>query len=72
MEVLRRNSGLTAQNVARQLDVAESTVRNWDKGRTEPSLKMWQVKALTEMYGCDLDDLVSAVKESRGKYEESQ
>ena len=65
MQILRQNAGLTAQSVAQALDVAESTVRNWDKGRSEPKLKLGQVKRLTELYQCSLDDLLEAIANSQ-------
>jgi DNA-binding XRE family transcriptional regulator len=60
MQLLRMNAGLTAQQVAQKLGVSESTVRNWDKGRTEPQLKLGQVRLLAELYQCSLDDLIAA------------
>ena len=61
MKLLRVNAGLTAQQVANELGVAESTVRNWDHGRTEPLLKLGQVQTLAQLYKCSLDDLIAAV-----------
>lgn len=65
MQTLRLNAGLTARFVAQSLDVAESTVRNWDKGRSEPRLKLGQVKKLIELYQCSLDDLLEAITNSQ-------
>lgn len=64
MQTLRISAGLTAQQVAQQLGVSESTVRNWDKGRTEPQLKLGQVRLLSELYQCSLDDLIAAAQNS--------
>ncbi len=61
MKLLRVNAGLTAQQVAQELGVAESTVRNWDHGRTEPLLKLAQVQTLARLYKCSIDDLIAAV-----------
>ncbi|MEM9450539.1 MAG: helix-turn-helix transcriptional regulator [Cyanobacteria bacterium P01_E01_bin.6] len=70
MQVLRANAGLTAQQVAQELGVAESSVRNWDKGRTEPTLRLEQIKQLTQLYGCTLDDLIDAVKNSKSELDD--
>lgn len=64
MQLLRNNAGLTAQAVAAELDVAESTVRNWDKGRTEPKLKIEQFDKLMKLYKCSFNDLLEAVRNS--------
>lgn len=57
---LRKNAGLKTTFVAAALDVAEYTVRRWENGTSEPTLKLWQVQKLAELYNCDLDDLVNA------------
>ena len=64
MGLLRANAGLTLRAVSSKIDVAESTIRNWEKGRNEPQLRLWQVKMLTELYQCSLDDLLLAVSNS--------
>ena len=70
MGPLRANAGLTLRTVSSKIDVAESTIRNWEKGRNEPQLRLWQVKTLTELYQCSLDDLVLAVSNSMGATKE--
>jgi len=67
MQILRVNAGLTAQQVAQELGVAESTIRNWDKGRTEPNVTFAQVKTLTRLYKCSVDDLIAAVNNTMPK-----
>jgi DNA-binding Xre family transcriptional regulator len=37
--------------------VTDHTVRNWEKGREEPRLFIWQVKALCDLLQCELGDL---------------
>ena len=64
MQTLRVSAGLTAQKVAQELGVSESTVRNWDHGRTEPQLKLGQVATLARLYQCSLDDLIAASRNS--------
>jgi DNA-binding XRE family transcriptional regulator len=59
------NVGLTAQQVAQQVGVSESTVRNWDKGRSVPTLAASQFVTLTQIYQCSLADIANAVVNSR-------
>lgn len=49
----RTNAGLTQKNVADALNVAVSTVRNWENGKTTPKLP--QAHALCELYGIPYD-----------------
>ncbi|HZH03069.1 MAG TPA: helix-turn-helix domain-containing protein [Myxococcaceae bacterium] len=37
----RLDRGLVQAAVAKQLQVSESTVNNWERGRTEPDLRLW-------------------------------
>lgn len=64
MRVLRERSGLKIFEVATQLKCAESSVRNWEKGRTTPKLEIWQVFRLRDLYHCTEEELEQAVKES--------
>lgn len=42
MQQLREQKNLRTIDVAYKLDIAESTVRNWEKGRTIPKLRLDQ------------------------------
>ncbi len=42
-----------------------STVRNWEQGRTFPSMSVYQFGKLLNLYRCSFEDLEQAVKESR-------
>ncbi|MBP0018938.1 MAG: helix-turn-helix transcriptional regulator [Cyanobacteria bacterium SBLK] len=64
MRQLRENQGLRTVDVASKVDVAESTVRNWEYGKTIPRLRIDQIDALLKLYGCTFDELFAAVKES--------
>lgn len=70
MKELRERAGLKGVDVASKLDCAESTVRNWDIGKTSPHLAIEQVPILLDLYGVSLPELIEAVAESRKKYEE--
>lgn len=64
LRALRERAGLTVLDVAKELDCAESSIRNWEKGRTNPRLEVWQVFRLRDVYQCTEEELVQAVKET--------
>ncbi|BAY21810.1 XRE family transcriptional regulator [Calothrix sp. NIES-2100] len=64
LRALRDRAGLTVLDVAKELDCAESSIRNWEKGRTTPKMEVWQVFRLRDLYQCTEEELVQAVKES--------
>ncbi|MEQ9373007.1 MAG: helix-turn-helix transcriptional regulator [Coleofasciculus chthonoplastes F3-SA18-01] len=61
---MRKRAGLIIRNVARELKCSESSIRNWEKGRTTPMMEVWQVFRLRDLYQCTEEELVQAVKES--------
>lgn len=64
LRALRERAGLIIRNVARELKCSESSIRNWEKGRTRPMMEVWQVFRLRDLYQCTEEELVQAVKES--------
>ncbi|MEQ8386385.1 MAG: helix-turn-helix transcriptional regulator [Coleofasciculus sp. A1-SPW-01] len=64
LRALRKRAGLIIRNVARELKCSESSIRNWEKGRTTPMMEVWQVFRLRDLYQCTEAELVQAVKES--------
>jgi DNA-binding XRE family transcriptional regulator len=54
---LRKRAGVTQKELATTLGVTDHTVRNWEKGREQPRLFIWQVKALCQKLNCSLDEL---------------
>lgn len=69
MRYLRERAKLRAVDVASLIGVGESSVRNWEKGRTDPRLTINQVLKLCEIYQCSLSELDQASKISMGKME---
>lgn len=59
---LRRSPKLTQRELALALDVTETTIRNWEKGREEPHLTFRQIKTLCRLLQCTLDELPDQVK----------
>lgn len=53
LKAARVNAGLTQKEAAEKLGVAQSTLRNWENGSTDPKLP--QFMALCRIYdvGCD-------------------
>lgn len=64
LRALRERAGLKVYEVATELGCVESSIRNWEKGRTTPKLEVWQVFRLRDLYKCTEAELVEAVKES--------
>jgi putative transcriptional regulator len=66
MKDLRLRAGKRAEEIAVELGVAVSTVRNWDQLKTAPRMTPLAMQKLTEVYGCSFDELVQAEKEMSG------
>lgn len=64
MKKLRERVKLRTVDVAYHLGIAESTVRNWEKGRTIPKLRLDQFGDLLRLYSCTFEELETAVKKS--------
>lgn len=64
LRALREKAGLRTTDVAYLLKCAESSVRNWETGRSTPKLEVWQVFRLLEIYNCTREELEQAVQES--------
>jgi putative transcriptional regulator len=64
LRALRERAGLRIFDVAKELDCPESSIRNWEKGRTMPRMQVWQVFRLRDLYQCTEAELVQAIEES--------
>ena len=51
LRAYRVNKGLTIEQVAKQLEVSQNTIRNWERGERKP--KKVYVEALAKLYGVD-------------------
>jgi putative transcriptional regulator len=67
LKELRQRTGLRAEDVAAEIGVAYSTIRNWEQGRTVPTLGVFQMQKLTQLYECNLDELAQAVREAQDR-----
>ncbi|WP_231663993.1 helix-turn-helix transcriptional regulator [Pseudanabaena sp. 'Roaring Creek'] len=55
LRTLRRCS---QQDLAKAVGVSRQTISNWENGREEPKLKLWQYKALCKTLGVNsIDEL---------------
>jgi putative transcriptional regulator len=64
MKQLRLKVKLRTVDVASRVGIAESSVRNWEKGRTIPKLTIDKVAVLCELYQCSIAELAQAAQES--------
>jgi transcriptional regulator with XRE-family HTH domain len=67
MRALRERAGVRAEVAAATLGISISTIRNWEAGRSIPTLGVDKVRELLTLYGCTFDELEQAVEESRAK-----
>lgn len=60
MKHLRIASGLTQEQLAREVNVSLSTVRNWDRGSTFPEMSPAAMARLVAVLNTDLATLAEA------------
>ena len=63
MKDLRLRANKRAEEIAVELGVAVSTVRNWDQLVTAPRMTPSGLKRLMDVYQCTFDELVQAEAE---------
>lgn len=56
LHIARKLAGLTQAELAKALGVGESTILNWEKGRTEPTIG--QAKKIGEIVGIYYDNII--------------
>lgn len=69
LKQLREKAGLRIMDVAVALGVTESSVRNWEHGRSVPRLE--QARMLLKLYDCSFDELCDAVAAASQRKEAS-
>lgn len=52
----RKNANMTQRDLANACEVSESTVSNWEKGKTEPTVS--QAKKIGELVGIHYDNII--------------
>jgi len=56
LAIIRKNFGLTQENVAKMLGVANSTYAQYESGARSPNIVM--LKKLADLFQCTIDELV--------------
>ncbi|PMB08208.1 transcriptional regulator [Fischerella thermalis CCMEE 5273] len=64
MKDLRLRVGKRAEEIAVELGVAVSTVRNWDQSKTVPRMTPAGLQKLMSVYNCTFEELVQAEMEA--------
>lgn len=61
LESIRVQHGYSQEYVARRLEISLNTVRNWETGKTEPTLS--KLKQLAELYDMTTPDFIKKMEE---------
>ena len=67
LQDLRRDAGLSQEEVAGRLFVSRQSVSKWENGQAEPGVE--NLKALADLYGVTLDELTGREIPRRGEPE---
>ncbi len=59
---LRETAELSQEELARLMDVSVSTISRWERGLTEPTMTVAQMKAFCQAIGKTLDELPNALR----------
>lgn len=57
---LRDRVNKTQRQIARELDVREQTISDWERGRAHPRIRLSQIKKMMDVYEATLDELIEA------------
>lgn len=60
LKEIRKQRGMTAEEVAKEIGVTQAAVANWENGRREPNTAT--IIKLTEVFGCTADELLGIEK----------
>ncbi|MGI6096428.1 MAG: helix-turn-helix domain-containing protein [Lachnospiraceae bacterium] len=64
LKSLRVRDKISREYVARKLDISAGTIRNWELGKTEPSVV--HIKALADLFGVTTDYLLEREEKTNG------
>jgi DNA-binding transcriptional regulator YiaG len=60
IEALRIRAGLSREELAEALDISEASIRNWEGGRTEPTMNPSRYAIILEILKCTPHELADA------------
>jgi putative transcriptional regulator len=64
LKKLRERAGLRQCDVCRELDIADSTLRNWERGRKTIMMPLWELEdfltKMQKLYKCSRAELIAA------------
>lgn len=64
LKELRERLGMKAEEVAYRLGVAHSTLRNWESGKSRPTMNPQDLLKTLELYQCTLEEFAEATAET--------
>ena len=64
LEALRERAGLTRAEVAVRLTISETSVRNWETGRTEPTMTPNKYLEALRLFKCTPEEMATASQKS--------
>lgn len=64
IEALRQRAGLTREILAQHLDISETSIRNWEGGRTEPTMTPSKYVVILEILKCTPAEFANATQVS--------
>lgn len=69
MRDLREKANLQQAEVAKKLNVDQTAISNWERGKCKPSRKYH--KKLAQLYGCTVDELLRPVRQTQDESDAS-
>jgi len=72
IQALRERAGLTRADIAVKLDISETSVRNWEAGRTEPTMTPQKFLELLRLLNSTPEELAAATENSMNNRRKSK
>lgn len=72
MQALRKRAGLSRIEVAFRLAISETSVRNWEAGRTPPTMTVQKYLEALRLFKCTPEELANASNKSMLEHHQRQ